>query len=87
MASLPSPILSPALLHLSPPDPFTAHFETELSQEEVASLDTVVSPLAPPPSLPPLGLVSWRPALAGREPVISYKPRSLRELQVCASVM
>lgn len=66
----------------SPPDPFTAHFETELSQEEVASVETPLSPLASPPSLPSLGVVSWWPALAGREPVISYKSRSLRELKV-----
>ena len=50
-------------------------------------METAVSPLASPPSLPPLGLVSWWPALPGREPIISHKPRSLRELQVGASVV
>lgn len=64
-------------------DPFKEHLDHVLSPEEVASLKASDSSPSPPSHMPPLGLVSWRPGLPGRQPHPYFHSCSLSELHVC----
>ena len=68
-------------------DLFKEHFDVVLSSEEVASLEVGVTTrevcvVSPPSHVPPLGLVSYRSCLPGRERGLSCHYCPLSELKV-----